>query len=354
MLVVAGLLALLFPRDSRAQDSAAPQPIFAVWLNRHVMQKGEAEIVSFIDDAAKRGVTHIFPNFWFHGCLIYPGSSLAPQHPDFCGWDPMAIVVREAHARGLKVWPWSEYGFFAHYNTTLDEKDCGWLLTHHPEWKTADKDGRVGLVNTGLRVMHFSMNPAHPAAREFLIDLHLDLAKRYAIDGINTDRVRYMNENWGYDSFSQAQFHKAKSAPGAADLTFDEWRRSVITTFAGDFSRRWREAHPELPISAAVNPPAMYREKFQYFDDWVSAGALDYPVPMVYGNEQLFRSELEKTKAMLPKGTSVIAGIDAGQGESSFAAQVKAARELGAAGVCVWDDAAWRRMTYSFAGENPN
>ena len=345
------ILVLLLISLLNVAAPAADKPIVAVWLNRHLMAEGEPAIKAFLQDSARRGVTHVFPNFWFHGRLIYPGSNLAPQHPDFCGWDPMEVVVREAHANGLKVWPWGEYGFFMHYNTTLDEKDCGWILTHHPDWKIADKDGHTGLLNEGMKVMHFSANPAHPAARAFLIDLHLDIARRYPIDGINTDRFRYMNTAWGHDPFSQDVYTKARATDPA--LTLDDWRQSVITNFAAEFAARWRAEFPDRPISAAVNPPSMYRDKFQYFDEWVRAGNLDYPVPMIYGNTELFRKELERTKAMLPEGTPVIAGIDAGQGEETFAALVSIAREQGAAGVAIWDDLAWRKLHYSFPEPTP-
>lgn len=344
------LFLALFLGGIASPASAADEPIVAIWLNRHEMKKGDAEIAGFLENARSRGVTHVMPNFWFHGYLLYPGSPLAPQHPDFCGWDPMAVVVREARARGMQVWPWSEYGFFVHYNATMDEKDCGWILTHHPEWKVADEAGSIGLVNDGMGVMHFSMNPAHPGARHFLIELHLDIARRYDIDGINTDRVRYMNEKWGFDAFSNAEFAKwAARQPADAPKDRDTWRIHVVSSFAREFAQAWRAAHPGKPVSAAVNPPNMYRAKFQHFDEWVRDGALDYPAPMIYGSADYMKKQLAETIAMLPEGTPVVVGIDAGQGEEGFAALVDGARGLGAAGVAIWDDSSWRKLTYSFA-----
>lgn len=324
--------------------------IVGVWLNRHVMMKGETAIADFIEQSAARGVTHVMPNFWFHGYVIYPGSELAPQHGDFIGWDPMEIVMRESAKHNVQVWPWGEYGFFSAFTATLNEDDCGWILKEHPDWIVRDREGRMGLVNEGLGVMHFSMNPAHPDARRFLIDLHLDVARRYDVDGINTDRFRYMNEHWGFDGFSMREYRAAK---GEGDLSHDDWRRAVITSFAVDFAQAWRAEFPSHPISAAVNPPSMYLDKFQHFDEWVQRGALDYPAPMIYGGVEFFRGEFEKTLAMVPEGTPVLAGIDAGQGAEGFAAQVAAARELGAAGVVIWNDSEWRKMTYSFATAEP-
>jgi hypothetical protein len=169
----------------------------------------------------------------------------------------MAVVVREAHANGLKVWPWGEYGFFMHYNATLDENDCGWILTHHPDWKIADKDGHTALLNEGMKVMHFSANPAHPAARAFLVELHLDIARRYPIDGINTDRFRYMNTAWGHDALLPGCLYKG---PGnrpcphprrLAQVRHHQLRRRIRRTLARRIPRpphlRSRQSTQHVP-----------------------------------------------------------------------------------------------------------
>lgn len=323
--------------------------IRGIWLNRHLMAEGEEAIVSFLDDCHARGITHIMPNFWFHGYLIYPGSEMAPQHPDFVGWDPMEVVVREAHSRGMRVLPWGEYGFFTHFNRTLDEDDCGWILTEHPEWRTADAEGHVGLHNEGLGVMHFSMNPAHPGARSFLIDLHLDVAARYDVDGINLDRIRFMGEGWGHDAFSEAAFASDPRVDSQAEGAFGRWRELILLDFMAELSARWRAAYPELPITAAVAPPYLQAEKSQNWHEWVAAGHLDLPVIMLYGDAELVRTQLGLCRDELPEGAPLLAGLDAGRGDESLAAQVAVAQEMGAAGVVIWDDTTWRGESFSFA-----
>jgi uncharacterized lipoprotein YddW (UPF0748 family) len=312
------------------------------------MGEGEEAIVDFLDACRVRGITHVLPNFWFHGHLIYPGSELAPQHPDFVGWDPIEVVVREAHARGLEVWPWGEYGFFTHFNRTHDQADCGWILTEHPEWQIRDRDGNLGLRNDLLGVTHFSMNPADPEARAYLIDLHLDVASRHDIDGINTDRIRHMGPEWGYDARSRRRFEEDERVDHAAADAFDRWRALVIGDFVREFAERWRAEHPGLPITAAVNPPYMFREKFQHFDEWMRDGALDLAVPMIYGALPLVRRECLGTRQMLPDGAAWLAGLDAGQGDDVLAEQVAAAIGLGAAGVVLWNDTAWLEGSFSF------
>jgi uncharacterized lipoprotein YddW (UPF0748 family) len=330
---------------------AQPSPeerIRGIWLNRHLMAEGEEAIVAFLDQCESRGITHVLPNFWFHGYLIYPGSDLAPQHPDFEGWDPMAVVVREAHARGLRVWPWSEYGFFTHFNRTMDEAGCGRILTEHPEWRMADSEGHIGLRNEGIGVIHFSMNPAHPEARTFLIGLHLDIAERYEIDGINTDRIRYMGPDWGHDPYSLARFEEDERIDRAAPDAFDRWRVLQINDFQRELAERWRAAHSDLPITAAVNPPYMFEDKFQHFGEWMAEGTLDVAVPMIYGGPGLVRRECEAMAALVPEGGAWLAGLDAAQGDETLSELVSIAEAAGAAGVVIWSDTAWREREFTF------
>lgn len=320
----------------------------AVWLNHALMASGEPAITDFLDACQARGIDVVMPNVWYRGLVPYPGSEFAPQDPRFEGWDPIEVVVREAHARGLRVWPWSEYGFFAHADMAGGMEDPGPILTAHPEWQIADREGRIGLFNRGLGATHFSMNPAHPAARRFLIDLHLELARRYAVDGVNLDRIRYMSPDWGFDAYSQARFAEDRGVDHSAPDAFDRWRALQCTLFMREFAAAWRAAHPDLPITAAVNPPHMFEAKFQHWQEWVAEGTLDVAVPMIYGGDDFVRRECERTAQMLPPGARWLAGLDAAPGDASLARQVAIARQCGAAGVAIWSDQTWLRGTLVF------
>jgi uncharacterized lipoprotein YddW (UPF0748 family) len=249
----------------------------------------------------------------------------------------------------MRVMPWGEYGFFSHYNTTLNSTDCGWILTEHPEWRIADADGNIGLQNDNLGVMHFSMNPAHPDARAFLIDLHLEVASRCEIDGINLDRIRFMGEGWGSDEWSQSAFASDPRIDSDAAGSFARWRELMLLDFMAEFAGRWRQAHPDLPISAAVVPPYLQSPKSQSWHEWVAEGYLDLPAVMLYGDDALVRTQLGLCQDQLPEGAAILAGLDAGRGDESLATQVEVAQELGVAGVVIWDDIAWREGTFAFA-----
>ena len=317
-----------------------------VWLNRHEMQKGDEAIVKFLDAAKERGVNTIYPNVWFHGAVIYPGSKMVPQHPDFIGRDPLALVIREGHARGMKVLPWAEYGFFTHYNKTGESTSPGPILEAHPDWALTNTAGSIALENKGMNVSHYSLNPANADARKWLADLFLEVGKKYPdIDGFHVDRIRYMGPEWGYDPASLKAF-QAQSGFNPKDLAKDdpkvaawnEWREAQTTSFMKEFSTRFRREFPGKTISGAVVPPYLQPEKFQRWDLWAKAGYIDEIAPMLYGSEDLVAKELARTEAMVPPGFPVIAGIDAAMGADGVARATKAAKAAGAAGVVLWGD----------------
>lgn len=329
----------------KASAPAPPEFRVGVWLNRHEMAKGDAAIVRFLDEAAARGVNTIYPNVWFHGAVVYPGSSLAPQHPAFVGRDPLALVLREAHQRGMKVMPWAEYGFFTHFHRT-GQGDPGAILKAHPEWALTNRDGATGLENEGMGVTHYSLDPAKPEARRWLADLFLETARLYpAIDGFHVDRIRYMGPEWGYDAASLKAF-EAEAGFSPVSLGKDDarlaawngWREAQTTAFMAEFSARFRKEFPGRTISGAVVPPYLQPEKFQRWDVWAAKGYIDEVAPMLYGNEALVAKELGKSLTMVPAAFPVIAGIDAAMGPEALKRATQAARQAGAAGVVLWGD----------------
>lgn len=344
-IIHSAILALLFllPVGLRAADFTA-----GVWLNRHVMAEGEQAIIEYLDQAKERGINAIFPNYWFHGCVIYPGSAFARQHADFEGWDPMAVVLRESKARGMKVYPWFEYGFFSHFNRDDSQTDLGYLLNERPHLATKNKEGRMGLRNEGLGVTHYSFNPAHPEARRFVVDVALEVMDKYPeMDGLHLDRIRYQGPDWSYDDYSREQFQAAHGvdpmeiADEGKHAAWVRWRELQVNAFMDEIAAEFRRKHPGKPITAAVVPPYMKEEKFQRWEEWARAGALDVAVPMLYGDRPLVQRELNRSLALLHDGIPVWAGIDAAMPAEEVLSAVQLARNMGLEGIVIWDDRAF-------------
>ena len=139
----------------------------------------------------------LFP--WSHLCTGVQG-----QDP---GFDPLDVLLTEAHARGLSLEAWvNPYRLrsSASMPPVLAENS---LLNVHPEW--------VCTVNEGAY-----LNPAIPEAADYVVQGVAELVQNYAVDGIHFDDYFYPTTDPSIDA---AQF----AASGKADLT--AWRRANVT-----------------------------------------------------------------------------------------------------------------------------
>ena len=108
--------------------------------------------------------SQLFP--WSHLCTGVQG-----QDP---GFDPLDILLQEAHGRGLSVEAWlNPYRLrsSAAMPPNLAENN---LANTHPEWVCAVGDGLY-------------LNPAEPAAADYVVQGVAELLQNYAVDGIHFD-----------------------------------------------------------------------------------------------------------------------------------------------------------------------
>lgn len=314
-----------------------------VWLNHDMLAEGPGALTRTLNQFADAGINVIFPNVWYRGMVLYPGSKFAPQDSRFRSWDPLETVVAEAHKRGMKVLPWFEYGFITHYNGNGDPRDVGAVLSSHPDWAAMDRAGNVGLLHSDHQVYFYSLSPAVPAARAFLRDLVLEAARHADIDGIQLDRVRYPYQHTSYDAYSREAFRAQKGDPitlAEDDPDWVAWREQQVTRFMAELRQEAARVLPGKPITSAVLPSSANKVHYQDWAAWCAAGNLDVATPLDFNASQDYvereirfaRQSVEGTNTRLVIG---LAAMHAG--ESNLRRQVEAATSAGA-GVALWDD----------------
>lgn len=195
------------------------------------------------------------------GQAQYP-SELIPDKP-FGKWDPVAIVVREARKRGLKVYPVMCVLACGH------DKPAG-ILKQHPEWALRDKDGQpMGFISSG-----------HPQARKWVVGVLTEIATKYQPDGILLDYCRYPGNERQMDPVSQAKFDAAHPAdrwrPGSAEYNevFRQFKRDCLTELVGQISAALRALQPK-PRLAAYMWGAHELKGTRDWKTWVARGYLD-------------------------------------------------------------------------------
>ena len=198
----------------------------------------------------------LFP--WSHLCTGVQG-----QDP---GFDPLDVLITEAHARGLSLEGWvNPYRLrsSAALPPNLAENN---LATIHPEW--------VCTVGDGLY-----LNPAIPEAADYVVQGVAELVENYPLDGIHFDDYFYPTTAPELDA---AQF----AASGAGDLA--RWRRENVTRLVQAVHDTTKAADPTLRfgISPQGNPDNDLNEQYSDISRWLNPGEggsiVDYLCPQVY------------------------------------------------------------------------
>jgi uncharacterized lipoprotein YddW (UPF0748 family) len=334
----------------------------AVWLDKAQIKEGPEEIIRIIDALADANFNTIYVNTYFQGYVIYPGSSFIPQHKDFGGWDPLELIISEAHKRGMLVEAWTEYGFYCYYTPDASKDPYpGPILQQHPDWASVSADGTPYLHSKEWGDFYV-LSPAHPDAQQFIINLFKEMVTRYDFDGIDVDRIRYATGDFCYSDYVRDRvkrelgFDPLEVRPKSGKypvpdqisgtdtgsmsdfdprfLEFVEWRKDRLTQFMADLSRTLRSVRPDLVITSAVVSPEVINEKGQDWPTWLKKGYLDTVSPMLYAADIATAVD---NALILSGGHTMMFGISCDSNSPEVVKrQIEEAREKGASGFSLW------------------
>ena len=198
----------------------------------------------------------LFP--WSHLCTGTQG-----QAP---GFDPLDVLITEAHARGLSLEAWiNPYRLksSAAMPPSIGETN---LMYTHPE--------RCCTVGEGVY-----LNPAIPEAAAYVVQGVAELVERYAVDGIHFDDYFYPTTEASLDA---AQF----AASGEKDLA--SWRQQNVTSLVKAAHDAVKAADPTLRfgVSPQGNPENDLATQYSDIYTWLTASGadavVDYLCPQVY------------------------------------------------------------------------
>ncbi|MFN2566119.1 MAG: glycoside hydrolase family 10 protein [Gemmatimonadaceae bacterium] len=303
----AGGAALGAPR--RAEPAAEGR---ALWINRFEYNSA-AEIAEAIARAASANFNVIYFQVRGQGDAYYR-SHLEPCAIRLCGtlgngsppYDPLEIAVREAHARGIQLHAWLNAltGWAAPtennaaFCSVLIESRRGsprHMLLAHPDWVMTTRDGTPMDCYTSQEPEYAYVSPGIPAVRAHLAAVAADVVRRYAVDGVHLDRIRYPGPGWSYDEPSLSSFRaRYRREPGSAsDSDWARFRREQIDATVKAVFDSITSVRPGVSLSAAVWP-VHDRTAFgwpsssgvsQFYQNprvWASGGYVDVVAPMAY------------------------------------------------------------------------
>jgi uncharacterized lipoprotein YddW (UPF0748 family) len=215
---------------------------------------------------------------------IYPSTVMnnligKQQLERFAGRDPLQECIDEAHAVGLKVHAWFEYGFSSSYSAS-----GGPIIVAKPNWAAKDINGNL-VVKNGFDWL----NAIHPEVQQFMIDLFKEVVSNYAgLDGVQgDDRLPAMPSTGGYDGYTtalyQAENGGASPPSGATDASWLQWRSKKLNAFLKRLRNEVKGIRSSVQFTMSPSPyPFGYTEYLQDWPTWVDSGYVDAIMPQCY------------------------------------------------------------------------
>lgn len=361
----------------RRSDRNSTPPVVefrGVWAGTRSFNSS-GKIRAFLDRLEQAHMNGIIAIAYLNGFACYP-SDIAPRQPDSLNpddptFDPLGELIAAAHKRGIQV-----HVYLTSVLNNRFPKVKNHALTLHPEWATADQTGRSLMKYSKkklekLGVEGVYLDPGNLEARKYIVDIHVEVMRKYDIDGIQFDYIRFpgtyqMNSgsyfpgiHFGYNRESRKRFQQeygydpldmvkhrdrymekwGRRVYRERCMTWDKWRRDQITAIVREVRAEQKIIKPHIWVSAAAIafPDRAYLSLCQDWRGWLDEGLLDAVAPMAYSTDtQLVKYMTRSAAANVRPGQELWTGLGAymlSGREQELVRQVELSRGAGADGV---------------------
>jgi uncharacterized lipoprotein YddW (UPF0748 family) len=227
-------------------------------------------------------INNIFMVVYNNGTTCYPSSVMqnltgVTIRPSFAGRDPLQEMIDEAHAVGIKVHAWFEYGFSSSYSA-----NGGAIVAAKPNWAAKDISGSL-VVKNGFDWL----NAFHPEVQNYMIDLFKEVTTKYNVDGVQgDDRLPAVPSTAGYDSYTKNLYFTEKGVNPPADskdAAWVDWRAKKLNSFLKRLRNEVKAIKPNIQFTMSPSPyPFSLTEYLQDWPTWVDSSWVDAIMPQCY------------------------------------------------------------------------
>ncbi|MFB0517604.1 MAG: glycoside hydrolase family 10 protein [Candidatus Neomarinimicrobiota bacterium] len=301
MLVAISLVAVLSFSCAHFRPPPPVKEARGVWLHRfdycqltltHDQDSIRAYIADVINQAADAHFNIIFFQVRGNGDAYYTpgqepwGSLLTGTPGEDPGWDPLEYALELAHRRGLELHAWfNTFPVWRGSEPPPVTTPASPFLTH-PQWIVSDSGG----TPMPLSDHYISFSPGIPGVHDHIISVVLDVIRRYDIDGVHFDYIRYPEgaprAGYSHDPISVQRFNSIEGNP--LQLDWNDWQREQITRFVARAYNAITAVKPWIKVSAAVIGSYeaggwnAYHIVYQDPRRWTELGKMDFITPMIY------------------------------------------------------------------------
>lgn len=222
-----------------------------------------SEVAEVFDNCASLGINTVFVHVRSHGDAYY-NSKLYPRTKYLDGsYDPLPIMIEEAHKRGLSFQAW--------INPLRGSSVSD--LSREKGYKLYDWSGGTRAVEVNG---YYYLNPGYTEVTDFIADGVAEIVANYDVDGVHIDDYFYPTTASWFD----ADAYAASPYTSLSDFRFANCDRLVSSIYS-----TVKSANPTAIFG--VSPQGNYQNNYYYMyadiEKWCkNTGYLDYIMPQIY------------------------------------------------------------------------
>ena len=243
------------------------------------MEKQKQDLIKILDQYQALHLNTVLLQTRVRGSMIYPSDyegwdpCLTGTPGKDPGYDPLKFAIEECHKRGMELHCWMVTipSGNAQVHRQLGYKT---VTKTHPKLVKKIKD-------------YWYLDPGNPETPEYLATLCEEITRKYDIDGIHFDFIRYPENSADLvDRDSYRKYGKGKDKA--------QWRRDNITACVRAMYRTIKAIKPWVKVTSA--PLGKYRDTdrfsstgwngynkvYQEAQAWLQEGIMDGLFPMAY------------------------------------------------------------------------
>jgi uncharacterized lipoprotein YddW (UPF0748 family) len=298
---IAPFLVVLFLSVGSSPGAQRPE-LRGVWIHGTQI-KTPAAADAVIGKIDRANLNAAFVLVWYWGGQAFFQSALCPMAEGVQpGYDPLQYMIEQCHRRNIQVHAWFVNGSYG-------APEVRHVLDKHPDW--AVQDGAGGLW------YDFSK----PEVRRFESDLMIECLRKYDVDGIHFDYIRY-GPHECLCTYCQTTFarrygfapmtpERRAAFPAGASITANPLVKPTTATVLAQFY----DGTPAIALSKlgkgvtlllnwhAENemPPAVAETVKLMLGIWTTAGGQVYLTTTAANRAQYGNSSLEAARATLTR-----------------------------------------------------
>ncbi len=281
------------------ENKEAKEELRAVWIayldfktTGYTKEEFQTQIETMFNEVCAMNLNAVIVHVRPFGDAMYPSSYFpwsryvsGTQGKD-PGFDPLKIMVEEAHARGLEFHAWLNP-----YRITSSSTDVNDLSADNPAriYRTdKDKSNDRNVLTYSGKLYY---NPSSKEVQALIVNGIREIVKNYDVDGIHFDDYFYpaLGKNFtsNFDAPEYETYKKQQIAKNEAYLSIADWRRENVNELVRSVYAAVKEINPEVVfgISPGGFMDALKADDKYYvdFETWLGHdGYIDYLCPQLY------------------------------------------------------------------------